>query len=54
MEKKATYTGKAIGLAAILAVVVLLVLTISTGWFMSSSQDATENAVHNISEFYLE
>ncbi len=41
-------------LALTLMVVVLLVLVVSTGWFISSSQDTTETSVHNISEFYLE
>ncbi len=46
--------GKPYVLVSMLAVVVLLVLVLSTGWFMDSSQKATEASVHNVSEFYLE
>ncbi len=39
---------------SMLMVVVLLVLIVSTSWFMGSSQNATERSVHNVSKFYLE
>ncbi len=45
--------GIALVPASILMVVVLLVLIVSTRWFMASSQNATEQSVHNVSEFYL-
>ncbi len=44
---------KGTALTFILIVVVLVVLVFSTGWFMSSSQRATETSVYNVSEFYL-
>lgn len=49
----APYSERPFTLISVLIIVVLLVLLISTGWFMNSSQDATETSVHNISEFYL-
>ena len=42
---------KGTALTFILIVVVLVVLVFSTGWFMSSSQRATETSVYNVSEF---
>ncbi len=52
-ESRFSHPGKSVTLISILIIVVLLVLTISTGWFMNSSQKATETSVYNISEFYL-
>ncbi len=54
MKKSSVYPKRPIPLISLLILAVLVVLVVSTGWFMSSSQDATATAVHNISEFYLE
>lgn len=52
-ESRFSHPGKSVTLISILIIVVLLVLMVSTGWFMNSSHKATEASVHNISEFYL-
>ncbi len=51
--KEAIRHRKAFVLAFVLLAVVMLVLVFSTGWFMASSQKATETSVYNVSEFYL-
>ncbi len=53
-KKSAICQKKNLIILSLLSVVVLLALIFSTGWFMNSSQKATEASVHNISEFYLE
>ena len=53
-DKGFTRRGKSVVLVSVLIIVVLFALFFSTGWFMSSSQKATEDSVHNVSEFYLE